>query len=138
MPGVREVKVIRAYAGYGTVKIIVAGVDGIPEQELLDEVYQAMYDHALICTTLTVEAPTALNKTITIEYKGSVESVLIQTAVQNYVKSLGIGARLEIRAIYDLLESFNLDQIEVTSPSRDVQASASELIIASVSVTKLD
>lgn len=135
--GVKSIKLIRTPRGYGTVDIIVVAVNGLPSQQLLDAVYQAIYDHDLVCTDLRTLAPEAVNTTVTIEYKGSATANAIQEAVLQYVYGLGVGGRMELRKIYDVLVSFDLDQAEVIAPVRDIQASQYQIVNATVEVRKI-
>ncbi len=134
--GVQEIKLIRTPRGYGTVDIIVVATNGLPTQTLLNEVYNAIGDHGLICNDLQVKAPEVVNTDIEIEFSGESTENLVQETVLNYVYSLGIGGYLEIREIYNTLEPLNLEEVEVIQPSRNVSADDSSIIIANVIVRK--
>lgn len=135
--GVKEVKLVRTPRGYGTVDVIVVAENGMPSEELLQDVYDALYDHALICNDLQVKAPQQKTAEISIEFSGNVSENEVEEAVMQYVYGLGIGGRLEIRGIYDTLEAFDLDTVEVIAPLRDVQAGEDAIIVASVEAEKI-
>lgn len=135
--GVKEVKLVRTPRGYGTVDVIVVAENGMPSEELLQDVYDALYDHALICNDLQVKAPRQKTAEISIEFSGNVSENEVEEAVMQYVYGLGIGGRLEIRGIYDTLEAFDLDTVEVIAPLRDVQAGEDAIIVASVEAEKI-
>ena len=134
--GVKEVKLVRTPRGYGTVDVIVVAENGMPSEELLQDVYDALYDHALICNDLQVKAPQQKVAEISIEFSGDASENEVEEAVMQYVYGLGIGGRLEIRGIYDTLEVFDLDTVEVIAPLRDVQAGEDAIIVASVEAEK--
>lgn len=135
--GVKEVKLVRTPRGYGTVDVIVVAENGMPSEELLQDVYDALYDHALICNDLQVKAPQQKVAEISIEFSGDASENEVEEAVMQYVYGLGIGGRLEIRGIYDTLEAFDLDTVEVIAPLRDVQAGEDAIIVASVEAEKI-
>ena len=135
--GVKEVKLVRTPRGYGTVDVIVVAENGMPSEELLQDVYDALYDHALICNDLQVKAPLQKMAEINIEFSGGASENEVEEAVMQYVYGLGIGGRLEIRGIYDTLEAFDLDTVEVIAPLRDVQAGEDAIIVASVEAEKI-
>ncbi|MBP5163198.1 MAG: baseplate J/gp47 family protein [Spirochaetales bacterium] len=135
--GVKSIRLIRTPRGYGTVDIIVVAENGLPSQQLLDAVYQAIYDHDLVCQDLRTLAPETVSTTVTVEYRGAATANEIQEAVLQYIYSLGVGGRMELRRIYDVLDGFNLDQAEVIAPVRDVQASQYQIVDATVVVRKL-
>lgn len=135
--GVKEVKLVRTPRGYGTVDVIVVAENGMPSEELLQDVYDALYDHALICNDLQVKAPQQKAAEISIEFSGDASENEVEEAVMQYVYGLGIGGRLEIRGIYDTLEAFDLDTVEVIAPLRDVQAGEDAIIVASVEAEKI-
>lgn len=137
VPGVKAVKLIRTPRGYGTVDIVVVAENGLPSPELLQQVYSSLHDHALICNDLHVKAPEVLDAAVEIEYSGSASENAVQERVLQYVYGLGIGGRMEIRGIYDALESFSLDHIEVLVPARDVQADEDSIVVASVVVRRV-
>ena len=114
--GVKEVKLVRTPRGYGTVDVIVVAENGMPSEELLQDVYDALYDHALICNDLQVKAPQQKVAEISIVFSGDASENEVEEAVMQYVYGLGIGGRLEIRGIYDTLEVFDLDTVEVIAP----------------------
>lgn len=134
--GVKEVKLVRTPRGYGTVDVIVVAENGMPSEELLQDVYDALYDHALICNDLQVKAPQQKVAEISIVFSGDASENEVEEAVMQYVYGLGIGGRLEIRGIYDTLEVFDLDTVEVIAPLRDVQAGEDAIIVASVEAEK--
>lgn len=135
--GVKEVKLVRTPRGYGTVDVIVVAENGMPSEDLLQDVYDALYDHALICNDLQVKAPQQKVAEISIVFSGDASENEVEEAVMQYVYGLGIGGRLEIRGIYDTLEVFDLDTVEVIAPLRDVQAGEDAIIVASVEAEKI-
>lgn len=136
VPGVADVTVIRTPRGYGTVDVIIVAENGLPSEELLEEVYEAIEGEGLICNDLQVKAPKEKAASISVEYSGDADETEIEEAIRQHVYSIGIGGRLEVRNIYEVLEQFELDTAEVLSPDRDVQAKADEMIIATVSAEK--
>ena len=134
--GVKEVKLVRTPRGYGTVDVIVVAENGMPSEDLLQDVYDALYDHALICNDLKVKAPEQKAAEISITFTGDASENEVEEAVMQYVYDLGIGGRLEIRGIYDTLEQFGLDTVEVLSPVRDVQADEDAIVVATVEAVK--
>lgn len=137
VPGVKEIKLIRTPRGYGTVDVIVVSVAGMPNQPLLDAVYQALYDHALICNDLQVKAPEQIPVVINVVASGAATANAVQEAILQYVYSLGIGGRLTIRDIYTAVDLLDLTSVEVLAPLRDVAAPDDSIIVATVTVTKV-
>lgn len=135
--GVKEIKLIRTPRGYGTVDVIVVSVAGIPSQALLDDVYQALYDHALICNDLQVKGPQQTAAAIDVVFSGEATENEVQEAVLQHVYSLGIGGKLEIREIYATLDALGLESVEVLAPARDISADEDSIIVAAVTATKV-
>lgn len=136
VPGVQQVKLIRTPRGYGTVDIIVVAENGMPSKELLDKVYKALEDHALICNDLQVKAPGEKAVSVSVEFKGDATENEIEEAVMQHIFKLGVGGRLEVRNIYETLDKFDLDVVEVILPERDVQADDDSIIVATVEAKK--
>ena len=134
--GVQQVKLIRTPRGYGTVDMIVVAENGMPSEELLDKVYEALDDHALICNDLQVRAPSKMPVSISVEFSGDATENEIEEAVMQHIYALGAGGRLEVRGIYDVLDAFDLETAEVLEPQRDVQADEYSIIVASVEAHK--
>ncbi len=134
--GVASVKIIRTPRGYGTADVIVVASNGMPTQALLDAVYKALEDHALICNDLQVKAPAEHPVSVKIEFSGTSTANEVQEKVLQYIYALGIGGRMEIRGIYSVLEDLKLDKVEVLEPARDVQAEADAIVVAAVEVIK--
>jgi hypothetical protein len=51
---------------------------------------------------------------------------------------LGIGGRFKIADLYRLYEKLKLDTVEIISPERDVPAGEAAVIIATITVTKIE
>lgn len=135
--GVQEAKLIRTPRGYGTVDVIIVASNGSPSSELLQQVEDALYNHELICTDVVVRGPAEIPVTITVEYTGTPAVAVVEDAIYAHVYQLGIGGRLEIRALYSALDELNLDSAEILLPDRDVPGAEDSIIVANVNVSKL-
>lgn len=136
--GVRQAKLIRTPNGiYGEAAVIVAAENGMPSQDLLDQVYAAIESHGLICNNLFVRAPRQMDIDVRVEFRGEPSEADVQEALLSHINRLGIGGRLEIRSLYTALEHFCLGSLEILLPVRDVQVDADSIIVPNVSVTKL-
>ena len=137
--GVISAKVIRTPRGYGSMDVLVTSVEGLPSATLLQDVWTALDAYALVCRDLLVRAPAAVPCDVVIEYRGSVAREAVEMAVRQYILSLGIAGKLEVRKFYtDPWEAFDFDSLEIIAPSRDIQAGENQLIIPGiVTVTKV-
>lgn len=138
VPGVAAVEIVRTPRGPGSTDVIVAAVNGVPSQTLLDTVSQALYDHELLGFDVQVKAPNVVPITVRIEYAG--ESLVgdIRLIAETYLYGLGIGGRFAIRDLYARYDQLGLSTCEILSPVRDVQADTTSIITATILVTKVD
>jgi uncharacterized phage protein gp47/JayE len=134
--GVEAVKIIRAPRGPGSTDVIVAAVNGIPGEELLNAVSDNLYDHELLGFDVQIKAPVVQAITVQIEYSGDVDEAVVLLMAESYIHSIGIGGRFAKSDLYAVYEPLNLKAIEIISPNRDVQANPMNIISATVSVTK--
>jgi uncharacterized phage protein gp47/JayE len=135
--GVRSAKIIRAPRGPGSTDVIIAAVNGVPGQELLQAVEAALGDHELMAFDVRVRAPEVEEVSIVIEYSGDTSEEDIRLIAENYVYSLGIGGRFAEKDLYDLYQNLKLKTIEILSPGRDVQADEWTIIRATIQVTRV-
>jgi uncharacterized phage protein gp47/JayE len=134
--GVREAQIIRTPRGAGSTDVIIASVTGLPTDELLADVSQALYDHELMGFDVQVKAPDVTNVAVVIEYSGDADEADVELIAENYVHDLNIGGRFALKDLYALYDPLGLDTCEITSPSRDVQAGEAGIIIATVQANK--
>jgi hypothetical protein len=85
-----------------------------------------------------VKPPEATNVDVVIEYSGSPEESDVALIAESYVHDLGIGGRFKIADLYRLYEALKLDTIEIISPERDVPTGEGAIIIATITVTKIE
>jgi uncharacterized phage protein gp47/JayE len=134
--GVRSAQIIRTPRGPGSTDVIIQAVNGLPGEELLSAVEQALHDHELMGFDVRVKAPQAVNMAVEIEYSGEASEGEVVLVAENYIYNLGIGGRFKKNDLYDLYKSLALKTIEIISPARDVQADSSSIITAAVTATK--
>jgi len=138
VPGVRSSKIIRTPRGAGSTDVIIASVIGLPNAELLKAVEDALYDHELMAFDVQVKPPEVINIEVVIEYSGRPEESDVALIAESYVHDLGIGGRFKIADLYKLYESLELDTVEIVSPERDVKTAEAAVIVAAISVTKIE
>ena len=136
VPGVAAAAIIRAPRGPGSTDVIIAAVDGVPSQTLLDHVAQALYDRELLCFDVQVKAPTVAPITIRIEYSGDAEEGRLRLITETYVYSLGIGGRFAVRDLFERFTPLGLSTCEILSPVGDVQADTMSIITATIFIVK--
>jgi uncharacterized phage protein gp47/JayE len=134
--GVRSVEIIRAPRGPGSTDVIVAAINGLPNENLLQVVSQSLYSHELLGFDVQVKAPTAQAIAIEIEYSGDAPEGEVRLIAEEYVRNLGIGGRFAKSKLYELYQPLNLKSIEILSPDRDVQAGAIGIIDAVITATR--
>jgi uncharacterized phage protein gp47/JayE len=137
VPGVAAVEVVRTPRGPGSTDIIVAAVNGIPGQNLLDAVEQALNDHELLGFDVQVKAPTAVLVAVQIECRGEAEEADMRLIAERYVYGLGIGGRFSVRDLYARYSNLPLPTLEILSPVRDVQTDTQSMITATINITKV-
>lgn len=135
--GVQEAKLIRTPRGYGTVDVIIVANNGSPSAELLQLVEDALYDHELICTDVVVRGPAEIPITVSVEFSGTPTAAVVEDAVYDYIYSLGIAGKFEIRSLYAALDALGLDSVEILLPDRDVAGAEDSIIVADVNVSKV-
>lgn len=137
--GVVSAKVIRTPRGYGSTDVLITSVEGLPSTELLQAVRAALDSYGLVCRDLLVRAPGAVTCDVNIEYEGDAAAEAVGLAARQYILSLGIAGKLEVRKFYtDPWAAFAFDSLEILAPTRDVVAGANELIVpGTVTVSKV-
>jgi|GEM_PF-1109511 len=136
--GVRSAKIIRTPRGPGSTDVIIASVIGLPNMELLQSVADALYNHELMAFDVQIKPPEVINVDVVIEYSGSQAESDVSLVAESYVHGLGIGGRFKIADLYRLYEALKLDTIEIISPERDVQTGEAAVILAAITVTKIE
>jgi uncharacterized phage protein gp47/JayE len=135
--GVRSAKVIRTPRGPGSTDVIIAAVNGAPDEDLINTVKKNLHDHELMAFDVAVRAPEILEIDVEIEYSGDAEENEVRLIAENYIYRLGIGGRFAIRDLYERYKPLDLETIEILSPDRDVQSDALYIITGSITVTKV-
>jgi uncharacterized phage protein gp47/JayE len=134
--GVRAAHIIRTPRGPGSTDVIIAAVNGLPNEELLEAVETALYDHELMAFDVQVKAPEVEAVAIEIEYSGDASEGEVTLVAESYVYNLGIGGRFRISDLYDLYKPLKLKTIEIISPDRDVQPDERTIINATIQVAR--
>jgi hypothetical protein len=134
--GVREAKIIRTPRGPGSTDVVIASVTGLPTDELLQAVHDNLNNHELMAFDVQIKAPGVTTIEVTVEFSGNADEADVSLVAENYVHSLGIGARFAIKDLYALYEPLDLDTCEITSPARDVEPGEENIIVATITATK--
>jgi uncharacterized phage protein gp47/JayE len=134
--GVRTAKIIRAPRGPGSTDVVVAAVNGAPDEDLLDAVRANLHGHKLMAFDVRVRAPELLELDVEIEYSGNAEESEIRLIADAYIYGLSIGGRFKIADLYDRYRPLRLTTIEILSPDRDVQAETLYLVTGTITVRK--
>jgi len=135
--GVRAAHIVRAPRGPGSTDVIIASVIGLPNEELINNVKTALYDHELMAFDVQIFPPDIDDVNIEIEYRGNASEGAVSNIVEQYVYDLGIGGRFVVKNLYALFEPLKLKTIEIISPGRDVQPNERSVIVATIEVTKI-
>ena len=136
--GVRAAKVIRTPRGPGSTDILIAAVNGAPDDNLINAVKQNLHAHELMGFDVQVRSPNIMPINVEIEYSGDAEESEVQLVAENYIYKLAIGGRFAVRDLYELYKPLNLETIEILSPDRDVQSDDLYIITGNITVTKED
>jgi uncharacterized phage protein gp47/JayE len=136
--GVRSAKIIRTPRGPGSTDVIIAAVNGAPDDDLIHAVEKNLYDHELMGFDVQVRPPQVLEIDIDIEYSGDADETEVRLIAEQYVYRQTIGGRFEIRGLYDLYKPLNLTTLEILSPDRDVQAEDLYIIVGTITVTRTE
>jgi uncharacterized phage protein gp47/JayE len=136
--GVRSAKIIRAPRGPGSTDVVVASINGAPDQALLDAVKAHLHDHELMSFDVEVKSPEILEVEITIEYSGDQNETEIRLIAERYIYSIGIGGRFQMSKLYELYRPLKCKTIEILSPDRDIQAEALYLVVGAITVTQIN
>lgn len=130
--GVAAVKVLPRERGRGTVDIIIASDNGVPTQELLSAVSDAVDSRREICVDVDVNAPvtTAVDITAAItvapEYTASTVIEKVRTAITDYFGGKRLGKKVLRAELGKIIYSVEgVENYRLTAPSADVQISES-------------
>ncbi|MDR1175320.1 MAG: baseplate J/gp47 family protein [Treponema sp.] len=134
--GVRTAKIIRAPRGPGSTDVVIAAVNGAPDEDLLDAVRANLHGHELMAFDVCVRAPELLELDVEIEYSGKAEEAEIRLIAETYIYGLSIGGRFKIADLYDRYRPLRLTTIEILSPDRDVQAETLYVVVGTITVRK--
>jgi uncharacterized phage protein gp47/JayE len=135
--GVRAAYIVRAPRGPGSTDVVIASVIGLPNEELIHKVEEALYQHELMSFDVQVCVPVVEEVDVEIEYSGDVSENAIALVVEKYVYELGVGGRFAIKDLYDQFKIMKLPTIEILSPPRDVQTDGRTIIVANIRVAKI-
>jgi len=135
--GVRAAHIVRAPRGPGSTDVIIASVIGLPNEELVNAVKAALHDHELMAFDVQVHPPEIEAVDIRIEYRGDAPEGAVSGIAEQYVYDLGIGGRFVVKDLYALFDPLKLKTIEIISPGRDVQPDERSVIVATVTVAKV-
>jgi uncharacterized phage protein gp47/JayE len=136
VPGVRSAKVIRTPRGPGSTDVLIAAVNGVPDENLIKAVKANLHAHELMAFDVQVRAPDILEIDVEIEYSGDAEEAEVRHIAEQYIYRLGIGGRFALRDLYALYQPLPLNTIEILSPDRDVQSEDLYIITGAITVTK--
>jgi len=136
--GVRAAQIIRAPRGPGSTDVIIASVIGLPNVELINAVKDALHDHELMAFDVQVFPPEIEDVAVEIEFRGEASEGAVSNIVEQYVYDLGIGGRFVVKDLYALFDPLKLKTIEIISPGRDVQPNERSVIVAEISVRKVE
>jgi uncharacterized phage protein gp47/JayE len=135
--GVRSAKVIRTPRGPGSTDVIIAAVNGEPDDGLIEAVEHNLHEHELMAFDVQVKPPNILAIVVEIEFRGEANEEAVRLVVERYIYSLGIGGRFSLRDLYILYKPLNLETIEILSPDRDVQSEDLYIIVGTITTTKV-
>jgi uncharacterized phage protein gp47/JayE len=135
--GVRAAHIVRTPRGPGSTDVIIASVVGLPNEDLINAVKDALHDHELMAFDVQVHPPEIETINIVVEYSGNASEGAVTSIAEQYVYDLGIGGRYAEKDLYKLFDPLKLKTIEIISPGRDVQPNERSIIIANLEVTKL-
>jgi hypothetical protein len=134
--GVRSAKIIRAPRGPGSTDVVIAAINGVPDEDLINAVKKNLHGHELMTFDVQVRAPEIQKIDIEVEYSGDADDTEIRLIAENYVYSLDLGGRFKIADLYEQYRPLKLTTIEILSPARDVQAETLYMVIGNITVIK--
>jgi hypothetical protein len=136
--GVAEAKVIRTPRGFGSIDVLIAGSAGLPTETQLSDVRDALDDYGMICRDLIVRAPETVAADVSIEFSGNYTALEVENAVRAWIAALGIGVDLEVRKLYsEPWSGWTFTSFEVLLPDRDVAVGENEIVVPTITVTKV-
>jgi hypothetical protein len=116
--------------------VVAASVAGAPDAALLAAVEQNLHARELMAFDVQVKPPNILPVDIAVEYTGGTDETEIRIIAEQYVYTVGIGGRFEIRKLYDLYKPLYLKTLEIVSPVRDIQADTLYVVVGTITVTR--
>ncbi|MGM9521826.1 MAG: baseplate J/gp47 family protein [Oscillospiraceae bacterium] len=132
--GTAAVCVLPKNRGLGTVDVVISGSDGVPTQELIEEVESRLKASREICVDITVAAPNTKSVDVVCAVKPAegcsqeAAAAAVQKAVNEFFDGKLLGksvTRAELGSIiYGVPEVANYT---LTSPNADIEAEADEL-----------
>ncbi len=145
--GVQDVVIIRAPRGPGSVNVVVASTSGLPSDELIEKVNEAIANSRLVARDTLVLGPTAINRDFILEFSGNSTKDEVEEKLQWWILNRSIGESIKMKDLYQdaLTDTDNdpvldIDEYEFTSPTQDILCSAEyeKIIPSSITATKVD
>ena len=137
IPGVAAVEVTPKARGLGTVDIVVAGTDGVPDGSLLQTVQDTLDSQREICVDIQVKAPStqAVDVTVYLQvqegYDLSEVSARVSTALNGYFSGTLLGAGVLRARLGNLVYNVpGVANYNLVKPAADVTPAAGVLPVA--------
>lgn len=143
VPGVGAVTVIPKNRGQGTVDIIFSGEDGIPSQELIEEVENKLNASREICVDIQVSAPEAVTVNISAEvdvesgYEFSDVSAAVENALNDHFGGRLLGKDITIAKLGNIIYGVEgVRNYSISEPAADIAVTEEQLpVIGTVTVS---
>lgn len=143
--GVAGVSVLPKNRGAGTVDVIISATDGLPSQELINEVSGRLNADREICVDILVSAPTTKSVAVTLSvlpedgFAFNEIKPKVQAAITDFFNGSLLGKSVYIARLYSLVLAVEgVKNLKFTSPTADVAVGSAVLpILSSLTITKM-
>ncbi len=145
VPGVAAVKVLPKKRGVGTVDVVIATADGVPEQALVDQVQAVLEEQREIAVDVQVQAPETVAVHLILSVKpaagASAAEVIrqVEGAMETWFDGQMLGRDLLLVQIAQkIYEVEGVENYRIDSPINDVTVQDNQLaVLGSVSVEEM-
>ena len=143
--GVAAVSVLPRWQGIGTVGVVVAGAQGMPDETILERVNAVLQPAREIATDVTVLAPTAVSVPVTVQirvaqgFEPAAVLLKVRTAITQYFTGALLAKPLYRAALGQLIYTVEgVENYVLAAPAADVPITARQLpVLGALSVTEV-
>ena len=122
VPGVDDVRVIRAPRGFGSIDVVIAGYAETPTSSVISQVRQRLADSYLLTRDIIVRAAAETSQDFELRFFGNADVSSVRNALRAWLQRRKIGQTLTMKELYqEALSSLDISKLEYISPRQDIK-----------------